>query len=136
MNADLLVPSLSQTKLLLSVMRQFKFIDLVCAPTRVTLCSSSQIDVLRTTDVQCFESTGVFPFSGSDHHLIISHFYSRGICVEPLPHRFVVVRNFQKLDTDKLNELLSCDDIWDEVFSTVDDIPDYLECFNIDYWTY
>ena len=33
MNADLLVPSLPQTKLLLSVMRQFKFVDLVCAPT-------------------------------------------------------------------------------------------------------
>ena len=32
------------------------------------------IDVLMTIDVQCFESTKVFPFSGSDHHLIVSHF--------------------------------------------------------------
>ena len=35
--ANLLVPSLPQTKLLLSVMSQFNFIDLVCAPTRVTM---------------------------------------------------------------------------------------------------
>ena len=34
-NADLLVPSLPQTKLLLSIMKQFNFVDLVCAPTRV-----------------------------------------------------------------------------------------------------
>ena len=59
-----------------------------------------------TTDDQCFDSTRVFPFSGSDHHLIVSHFYSRGICVDPPSHRFVVVRNFLKLDLDKLDELL------------------------------
>ena len=72
-------------------------------------------------DAQCFESTAVFPFSGSDHH-IISHFYARGICVDPQPHQFVVARNFQKLDIDKLDKLLSCDDIWDKVFSSFDDV--------------
>ena len=112
-------------------MKQFKFVDLVCAPTRVTMYSSSQIDVLMTTDVQCFEFTKVFPFSGSDHHLIVSHFYSRGVCVDPPSHRFVVVRNFQKLDTAKLDELLACDDIWDAVLSTYDDISECLECFNL-----
>ena len=30
-----------------------------------------------------------------------------------------------------MNELLSCDDIWDEVFSMFDDIFDCLECFNL-----
>ena len=62
MNADLLVPSLSQTKLLSYVMRQFQLVDLVCQPTRVTMSSSSQIDVLLTTDAQCFDSTAAFPF--------------------------------------------------------------------------
>ena len=119
------------TGFLLCVIRQFKIVDLVCAPTRVAMCSSSQIDVLMTTDVQCFESTSVLPFSSSDHHLIVSQFYSRGVCVNPPPHRFVVARNFQKLDTDTLDELLSCDDIWDEVFSAFDDISDCLECFNM-----
>ena len=131
MNADLSRPSCPQTKLLSSVMRQFKFVNLVCEPTRVTMCSSSQIDVLMTTDVQCFESTKVFPFSGSDHHLIVSHFYSRGVCVDPPPHRFVVVRNFQKLDITTLDELLACDDIWDSVLSSFDDISECLECFNL-----
>jgi len=70
--------------------------------------SSSQIDVLLK---KCFGSTGVFPFSGSNHHIIISHFYARDICVDPQPHQFIVARNFQKLDTDKLDMLFSCDDI-------------------------
>ena len=71
MNADLFVPSLSQTKLLLSVMRQLKLVDLVGEPTRVAINSSSQIDVLLTTDIQCFESTSVFPFSGIDHQSLL-----------------------------------------------------------------
>ena len=48
MNAELLVPSLSQTKLLSSVMRQFKLVNLVCEPTGITMSCSSQIDVLLT----------------------------------------------------------------------------------------
>ena len=63
--------------------------------------------------------------------IIISHFYARGICVDPQPHQIVVSRNFQKLDIDKLDKLLSCDDIWDEVFSSFDDVSDCLECFNL-----
>ena len=45
-----------------------------------------------STDVNCFESTKVFPFSGSDQHLIVSHFYSRGVCNEPTSHQLVVAR--------------------------------------------
>ena len=50
------------------------------------MCSPSQIDVLMTTDVQCFKFPKVFPFSGSDHHLVVSHFYSKGVCVDPPSH--------------------------------------------------
>ena len=38
-------------KLLLSAMKHLQLADLVCAPTRVTVNSSSQIDVLMTTDM-------------------------------------------------------------------------------------
>lgn len=79
-NADLLKPCYPCTKLLLSVTKQLQLVDLVCVPTRVTMDSSSQIDVLLTTDDECFKSTKVFPFTGSDHHLIVSHYYSR-VCV-------------------------------------------------------
>lgn len=73
MNADLLKkPLCLQARSLLSVMKQLQFVDLVHVPTRVTMSGSSQIDVLVTIDVQCFDSTGVYPFSGSDHHLIVS----------------------------------------------------------------
>jgi len=63
--------------------------------------------------------------------LVISHFYSRGACVDPPPHRFVVVRNFQKLDNATLDELLACDDIWDSVLLAFDDISECLKCFNL-----
>ena len=112
-------------------MKQLQLVDLVHVSTRVTANSSSQIDVLMTADGHCFDSTGVFLFSGSDHHLIVSHFYPRGICVDPPSHQFVVSRNFQRLDIDKLNEILTCDDIWDDVFSKFDNPSDRLECFNL-----
>ena len=89
------------------------------------MSSSSQIDV------QCFDSTGVYPFSGSDHYLIVSNFYAKGMRVDSLSHQFVFVRNFQKLDTDKLNEFLMHDDIWDDVLSRFDNLSDCLECFNL-----
>ena len=57
LNTDLLKPFCSQTKSLLFVMKQLQLDDLVHAPTRVTMDSSTQIDVLMTTDVQCFDST-------------------------------------------------------------------------------
>ena len=82
------------------------------------------------TDVQCFDSTGAYPFSGSDHYLIVSNFYARDMCVDSLSHQFVFVRNFQQLDTDKLDGFLMYDDIWDDVLSRFDNISDCLECFN------
>ena len=62
--------------------------------------------------------------------MIVSHFYARGKCVDPPPHK-LVVRNFQKLDVMKLNEFLMCDDIWDDVLSRFDNISDCVECFNL-----
>ena len=35
------------------------------------------------------------------------------------------------LDVGKLNEVLACDDIWDNVSSKFDDPFDSLECFNL-----
>ena len=49
------------------------------------MSSSLQMDALLTTDIQCFQSTGVFPFSGSDHH-IISYYCARGIFGRNLIH--------------------------------------------------
>ena len=96
MNANpLKKPLRLQARSLLSVMKQLQFVDLVHVPTRVTMSSSSQIGVLVTTDVQCYDSIGVYPFSGSDHHLIASNLYARVVCVVSLSHRFVFVINFQ-----------------------------------------
>ena len=55
-----------------------------------------------STDIRCFDFTRVYPFSGSAELSLnfdcYSHFYARGKCVDPPPHKLVVVRNFQKLD--------------------------------------
>jgi len=73
----------------------------------------------------------VYSFSGSDHHLIVDHFYARGICADSPPHRIISVRNFQKVDKDKLDEIFMCDDIWDDVLSCFNNVSDCLECFNL-----
>ena len=43
---------------------------------------------------------------------------------------FITVRNFQKVDTGKLEEIFMCDDIWDDFMSSFDNISDWVECFN------
>ena len=47
------------------------------------------------------------------------------------PLRLAVVRNYQKLDMDKLDAVLTSDNIWDDTFSKFDDPSDCLECFNL-----
>ena len=74
-------------------MKQFKLVGLVGEPTRVAINTSLQIDVLLTTGIQCF---GVFPLSGSDHHNIFSHFYARGVCVDPQPI-LLLLQKFSKI---------------------------------------
>jgi len=37
---------------------------------------------------------------------------------------FITVRNFQKVDTGKLEEIFMCDDIWDDFMSSFDNISD------------
>ena len=63
--------------------------------------------------------------------MIISNFYTRDVCVDSLSRQFIFVTNFQKLDTVKLDELLMCDDIWDDVLYRFDNFSDCLECFNL-----
>ena len=47
-----------------------------------------------TTNVQCFDSTGVYPFSVSDHHLIVSNFY---VCVDSVPRQLFLLETFKNL---------------------------------------
>jgi len=122
-------PSCSLTKLFLSILRQVQLTDIIGEPTRITINTSSQIDAILTTDPQCFDSTRG-SIDGSDHHLIVTHFYPRGICLDPPARKIISIRNFKKLDTEKLDELFMCDDIWDDVMSSFDNISDCVECFN------
>ena len=63
-----------QTKFLRSFMNQFHLSELVQSPTRVTATSRSQLDLLLTNSPSYFWNTVAIPFSGSDHHAIVSFF--------------------------------------------------------------
>ena len=51
------------------------------------------------------------------------HIFIVGEYVHP-SHKIISVKNFQKVDTGKLEEIFMCDDIWDDVMSSFDNISD------------
>ena len=63
-----------QTKFLYSFMNQFHLHKLVQSPTRVTATSSSQLDLILANCPSHFQNTTAVPFSGSDHHAVVSFF--------------------------------------------------------------
>ena len=60
-------------------MKHFNFRELVGKPTRITSSGCSQIDILMTNVFKDFCDSKAIPCSCSDHHLIYSHYYARGI---------------------------------------------------------
>lgn len=78
LNSDLLNSTLPQTKLLLSFCKQLHLTELVNTATRITDASTSLLDIIITNKVECFRDTTAQPFSGSDHHVIATHFVARG----------------------------------------------------------
>ena len=107
-----------QTKFLHSFMNQFHLSELVQSPTRVTATSSSQLDLLLTNSPSHFQNTAAVPFSGSDHHAIVSFFCARGIS-QCCDHKIVYSRQFHKLDSELLDSIL-LDDSWSIVFDVAD----------------
>ena len=54
--------------------------ELVNVPTRISNYNhTSRLDLILTNSPTYFKDTSAVPFSGSDHHLVITHFHARGI---------------------------------------------------------
>ena len=128
-NSDLLQPALPHTKLLIQLMKHFNFRELVGRPTRITSSSCSQLDILMTNVFEDFCDSEVIPCSCSDHHLIYSHYYARGIKLINTPN-VVTFRSYRRLDIDLLSRMLSDNSSWSDVFS-ITDVDDCVLCFTL-----
>ena len=105
LNSNWLDQSLPQTKLLNTLCKQLVFSQLVLHPTREFGGVSSLLDVLITNNESCYKGTSVFPFSGSDHHIITTHYIARGVRV-CAPHRYKRCRSYNGIN-DELNQQFS-----------------------------
>ena len=65
------------------------------------------------------------PFSASDHHLIILFLRAKAGSVA---HNYVHVRNYSKLDLDKVGDKLTVE-FWNDILP-FDNIDDNVECFS------
>ena len=122
LNCNLMDSSLPTTKLLTSFCNQLNLVELVCAPTRVTETSISQLDVILTNDPGYFHQTLAIPSSTSDHHLILTYLRPRGLKT-PQPPKYIKTRNYNKLNTDLLYDLMN-----DESLKCITDISDLDKC--------
>ena len=102
LNCNLLIPSLPNVKSLTSFCHQLKLTELVCAPTRITESSVSQLDVILTNTPDHFRQIFAIPLSISDHHLVLTNLSPRGLKT-PQPPKYIKTRNYRKLDLEQLH---------------------------------
>jgi len=128
LNSNLALSSSQQTKFLRSFMNQFHLYELVQSPTRVTATSSSQLDLILTNSPFNFQNTAAVPFSGSDHHVVVSFYCARGIS-QSCDHKIVYSWQYHKLNGELLDSIL-LDDSWSIVFD-VDNVNVCAEAFTL-----
>lgn len=128
LNSDLLNPALQQTKRLNQLIGYLQLDELVKQPTRITQSTSTQLDVILTNRSECFKDTFAIPYSNSDHHLVATHFYPRGVNLNP-KHKVIFSRKYSNLDVELLDCILM-DEVWKDILS-FDNIDDCVKCFNL-----
>ena len=79
LNANLLQPTLPQTRVLVAMMKHLSLTELIGQPTRVTGSIHSQIDVILTNAPDDFHDSTAVPCSCTDHYLTLSHYYASGL---------------------------------------------------------
>ena len=97
-NCDMMCPNSSACRLAM-VMSEYGLTQMVNGPTRVTEDSSTQIDLLFTTNMDLFQRVGCEEPGLSDHSLIFGLLTSK---VERKRHTFRTVRCLGKCDVDEL----------------------------------
>ena len=132
LNANLLQPTLPQTRVLVAMMKHLKHLsltELIGQPTRVTGSIHSQIDVILTNAPDDFHDSTAVPCSCTDHYLTLSHYYASGLKTGSVP-KVVFFRNYRKLDVDSLSDILSDDITWNDVFF-FPNVNDCVHCFTL-----
>ena len=86
--------------------------QLVTSPTRVTLTTSTLIDVLFNNDHNCHVMTGVglYDTALSDHYLVYTVFSKKKDCKEERAHKGKKLRDYRKCSPEEFRkELLEND---------------------------
>ncbi len=97
-------------------------------PTRCYKDKVSILDLILTNQGSSFSDTTITPFTGSDHHMVSTRYYPRGIKV-PTPHKYVDLRSYKRLsDPEIIRKCMNCLDIWDDV-AQLSDIDAFVDCF-------
>ena len=87
--------------------------QLVAVPTRVTLNTSSLLDVIFSTDHESHVITGVYHTSLSDHDMIYT-VYDRVRTTHDSNNKVSMFRNYKKFSPELfINDILACDCIHD-----------------------
>ena len=87
--------------------------QLVAVPTRVTLNTSSLLDIIFSTDHESHTITGVYHTSLSDHYMIYT-VYDRVRTTHDSNNKVLMFRNCNKLCPELfINDILACDCIHD-----------------------
>lgn len=76
----------------------FNMENVIKTATRITLTSSTLIDLIVTTRKESVGITGVFPIGISDHYLIYATLRLKN--KKPSP-KFITTRNFKRLDEER-----------------------------------
>lgn len=125
-NCDCLSPSLYQSKQLQKFCERVDLKNITMKPTRCIKEKTSILGLILTNQSCSMLNTMVLPFTGSDHHMVSTHYYPRGIKV-PGPHKYAYLRSYKRLrDPEIIRQCLSCLSIWNDV-TQISDI-DELEC--------
>ncbi len=117
-----------ESKMLLGFMTQFNLQEIVNSPTRFTCNTATNIDVIATNRIDCFETPVTYPFGASDHHLISAQFHARGL--KPWkPHKVIQYRDYSKLDVQRIASVLTKEE-WNKVVG-FDDVLPCVECLGL-----
>ena len=83
--------------------------QLVAVPTRVTLNTSSLLDIISSTDHESHSITGVYHTSLRDHYMIYT-VYDRMRTTHDSNNNVLKFRNYKKFSIERfINDILACD---------------------------
>ena len=103
-NCDMLNLNQWPTKRLMDIIDNYKLVQLISEPTRVTMVTQTLLDLILVNDKSIISSSGVIHMTASDHYLVY--------CVKgrtnkvPQFHKYRFRRNIAKIHEQKFKDLM------------------------------